>query len=357
MVGSMIEMGEAAKEPYCVGIDKLKFFLIPFVCFNTLGFPGQFGGRIQSLSGFVAPCFFILCGFLVLSRDTQRRREKLIRAIKRAGLLFLAMLVLFVLANILYCSLQNIPWVKIFTNKKSLFYFLILNVWPLPMGEPIWFIQSLLYAYIFLLLINKWFEKLWVRRILLIVCVAFMLVTGEFAGLLGLKFFGASYLPAGMVTRALPYLLIGSLLREKAEGLFMLPPFAYPFLSVVFLALAYGEFTMLANWGILVDASHSIFLGLTAIALACWGIIFPEASKDFIAIHGRLFSKWIYASFQIVALGLILFTAFFIPQSYGEIINMGGVIVYVICITIAVVISVIKFLIWLSKNKPELEDL
>ena len=355
MVGSMIEMGETAKEPYCVGIDKLKFFLIPFVCFNTLGFPGQFGGRIQSLSGFVAPCFFILCGFLVLLGDAQKRREKLVRAIKRAGVTFLALFVLFFLANVFYCSLQHIDWLKIFTSKRSLFFFLALNAWPLPMGEPIWFIQALLYAYVFLLLINKWFDKLWVRRGLLIVCVVFMLVTGEFAGLFGLKFFGIPYLPAGMVTRALPYLLIGGLLREKTEGLFFLPPFAYPLLSVFFVALSYGEFTMLAKWGILVDTSHSLCLGLTAIALACWGIVFPEASRDFIAFHGRPYSKWIYIFFQIVALGVILFAVFFMPQVAGEIVNMGGVIVYVICMIVALSISGIKFMIWCINNR-EAED-
>ena len=356
------------KQRYCVGIDKLKFFLIPFVCVNALGFPGSYGGFVQILAGFAAPCFFVLCGFLVMSRDGARRKGKLLRAAKRAGMTFLLMLGIYFATNLIYCSLQGSSWLAMIADGKNLIYFLALNEWPLPVGDAIWFIHALFYAYVFLLLINGWLDNVFVRRGLLVACVIIMLATGEFAGLLGMQagtigaqeaegtaglgthardafrllLMGRDYLPGSMMTRALPYLLIGGLLRERADDFFRVPPFVYPILSVMCLVASFTEFWFLSENGLLVDRSHNVFMGLAAIALACWAVASPEASLDYVAYHGRGYSKWIYVTFQLVDAAFIVFVSRCLPKGARDFMEFEGVAVFGICLFGAAALNAIK---------------
>ncbi|WP_139199771.1 hypothetical protein [Ruminococcus albus] len=47
-----------------------------------------------------------------------------------------------------------------------------------------------------------------------------MLLTGEFAGIIHFGILGYQYIPGNWLIRALPYLLLGKILREKSEMLF-----------------------------------------------------------------------------------------------------------------------------------------
>lgn len=354
---TVLEEEKKQKEKYCVGIDRLKFFLIPFACINALGlWSVPEGYYIEVVSGFAAPCFYIICGFLVLSRDKERRREKLFRGMKRAALLFLLMMFLYVPANILFYSLDGASWLQEIGSLKAVFNFVFLSDWPFFIGKTIWFIQALLYTYAFLLLINNWFEKALIRRVLLVLSILFMLITTEFAGALNIQLFGMTALPAGMLTRAMPYVLIGGLLRERVEKLFAILPVIFPILAGFFVALSLGEFSLLAMLGVFVDDSHCISLGLAAIALACWAIVTPEAEgEDLFSVNGRSFSKWIYVAFPLAQFGIDLLARLVAPNLLGDIYDPDGLIVYVFCLMVGICISFLTFRISYDKDQA-MED-
>ena len=92
-----------------------------------------------------------------------------------------------------------------------------------------------------------------------------MLPTGELAGVLGLRFLGVPYLPPNGLTRALPYMLLGGLMREKMEVWRKKKAWVYLIMVPLGLALTCGEFTLLSYLGRLYTLSHAVGLGLAVL--------------------------------------------------------------------------------------------
>ena len=332
---------EPIKEPLCIpAADGLKFWLMPFVCILCFGFPTRFGGNIAALSGFAPLCFFILCGFFALTED-EREQKKLKKRIIRAAITFLITLVLYGGVNIGYYLLTGTNAKALFAalfSRRSLFNFLVLCAWPFPMGQSIWFIQSLLYAYLILYVMNL-LKLQRFRGILLIVCVILMLLTGELAVVCRLSFFGAPYLPPNALTRALPYLLLGWLLRKNMDALRERKAWHYLLMVPLGLILAFGEFVLLARMGCLATTSHAIGLGLTAFGLCAWTLFFGPAEPGFFCLAGRSFARIIYVSCQLVAFLLIVPMSMVSPVIAGFVQYLGGLIVYPICFVLALVMD------------------
>lgn len=122
---------------------------MPFVCVLCFGFPTRYGGNVSALCGFAPLCFFILSGFFALNgKETERDRLRL--GVIRSGVMFAIMFGVCLAANVLYYLLTGAKLAALFsalTSKRVLFNFFVLCAWPFPMGESIWFVQSLLYAY------------------------------------------------------------------------------------------------------------------------------------------------------------------------------------------------------------------
>ena len=167
-------------------VDLVKFLLMPFVFFALLGFPvsGTIGDYISSISNFAALSFFTFCGFFTLAPNQETRMKKLTRAVKRAWLFFLILFVGYLLLNIAYLAYANALKFLIspgLLQVRTFFDFLVLNVWPLPMGNSIWFIQALAYSYLFFYLLEKFkLSKIYVP--LLVVLLVLMLLSGRADG-------------------------------------------------------------------------------------------------------------------------------------------------------------------------------
>lgn len=333
------------------GANALKFFLMPFMCFMLFGFPGAtVGGIVATMSRFVAQAFFILCGFFVLTQDREIRLGKMKRALKRSGLFFLALFIAYFAISAVYLSLSGVDWLPELLNKRVIFSFLVLNLWPLPVGNSIWFIQSLFYAYVILLILDK-LRLLRFYKLLLVLLIAFMLFSGEFAGIFRLNILGYYYIPGGFLTRALPYMLIGMLIREKQETFLRPKKGIYLILILVGFVLAYLENELLFRTNTLVYNGHLIGLGLVAIGLCCLALSLPMIGDSFAVAHGRSYTKRIYAICQPVAFLLSIGASYISAGAVEVAQEFLSILTYIVCFVLAYLIGLIKF----SRRAPIIE--
>lgn len=333
--------------------DILKFLLMPFAFIVILGLPGKYGSYVSTYSNFVAQAFFILFGFFTLVPDKDRRGERIKKSLKRAFNLFAIMFLSYIVLNIFYLayfnSLQSLLS-EAFLRKRTLFNFLVLNVWPLPIGNSIWFIQSLTFAYLFFLISEKInLDKFYIP--ILIVLVIFMLATGEFAAFCGFPHFGYSYIPAGTVTRAIPYMLIGMVLRKNVDKLTKIPKFVHLLLFVIGLLAAIGEIKFLSHIGKLVYVGHTLGFGLMALSLCCFALAKPEVKTNFLTKHGMSHCRRMYALCQPVSFAVWIFTSLINPAFVETVRKFDSIISFIICLSIAFIVGLVKYVIMKEKQK------
>ncbi len=341
-----MEAEDLSQTTYIPAADALKFWLMPFVCILCFGFPTRFGGNVSALCGFAPLCFYILCGFFALTgaEDGQMNLKK---GIRRSILLFVILFAICLAVNVLYYFLTGLPVGTLFSallRKRILFNFFVLCVWPFQMGESICFIQSLFYAYVILFILNALhLQKL--RKLLFVLCVLLMILTGELAGLIRFRFLGYPCLPPDALTRALPYMLLGGIMREKEEQLWQKRGWIYLLMIPLGLVLAYGEFFLLSLTGLLITTSHAIGLGMTAFGLCAWVLLYtdPEMEPNYFCLTGRPFAKRIYLLSQPVAFLLIVPMSLFFPPGALIIQMLGGVIVYAVCQGLVLIFDMARF--------------
>ncbi|MBR4172784.1 MAG: hypothetical protein IKR46_00235 [Clostridia bacterium] len=339
-----IKISEFYDEGYHArGVDRLKFWLMPIAIFVIFGFPSYIGNNIKVLANFVAPAFYILCGFFVLCPGEKKRSAKIKRALNRSFKLFISLFVLYTVIDAVLLYSMGYKITEALT-KRMIFDFLVLNRWPvvLPIGASIWFIQSLLYAYIFFFIANE-IKLLRFCVPIFIVFYVIMLLTGEFAAVFGFPYFGYEFIPGGAVTRAIPYMLFGMLIRDNAERLLNFHAVIYIFLFVVGIALTCGELELLSKYDILIYYGHMIGLGVMAAAICMLALSDINAKKTFITDHGRSYGTRIYALCQPVYLGITLLLNIVVEQYVGYIIEYRSIIIFVICLVLSYVIGVFKF--------------
>ena len=342
------------KSLYMPSAELTKFLLMPFVCFWMFGFPDGLG-LVELLSGFAVPSFYVICGYFLL-KDQKDRSDKLKRAIIRYGLFFAVLLVFYTLFNFLNPMTRAEININAFRGKRGWFEFLVLNVWPLPIGNSIWFIQSLFVSSVILYFADK-FKLMRFYKIVMAVLFVFMLLTGEFAGFIGFNLLGYAYLPGGVLTRALPYMLLGLFLRERSILLRKIPFWVYLVVFVIGGALTVGEYYLLFVFDKLVSIGHMFGYALMAVAVIGFMVKGEWMPFNHVSRFGGFIAKIIYAlHFPVYSL-LLLCVLMFMPK-YLEIFNAyTGIIVYVICLLIGIlaafILGTIMYIIKEKKNMIE----
>ncbi len=337
-------------------VNATRLFLMPFVFIALLGIPipGILGNYIRAISNFAALSFFVYCGFFTLVENPEKRMRKLARGAKRSAWLFLIMLVSYLALNIAY--LAYIGGLRFlispeFLRVRTVFEFLFLNVWQFPVGNSIWFIQSLTYAYLIFLFMEKFnLFKPYIYLPLLGVLLVFMLLSGEFAGVVGISYFGYSYIPGGFLTKALPFMLIGMLLRKYVDQLSRIPRFVYIITFVAGILLSVGELLLLATFNKLVYTGNTIGYAVMAISFCCFAIVGPEAKQSFFASHGRSYSRRMYALCQPVSLLVWFIFNLVDPQMLSAMMQLNSIICFVVCLGLAFLIGLIKLNITLKRE-------
>lgn len=324
---------------YVHSAELIKFLLIPFVCFWVYGFPDGLG-LVELLSGFAIPTFYLLSGYFSLSGEEEERGERLKRNIVRNAVFFGLLFVLYVAINLLVPVFRNEISLNMFISKRMWFNFLVLNFWPFTVGDSIWFIQALLYANIILYFANK-FHLLKFYKLFLIVLVVVMLLTGELAGVIGFNLFGYGYIPGNFLTRALPYLLLGMLLREKYDLLKKFPFWVYLIMFVLGGGLVFGEYFLLFKIGKLVYISHLFGYMVMAVAVCGLMIALDNMPINFVSYYGGRCAKIVYAIHNPMFYLIYLMVIINNPEHIDIYLLLGGCIVYVASLIISIIISLI----------------
>ncbi|MBR4495307.1 MAG: hypothetical protein IKP14_11430, partial [Clostridiales bacterium] len=118
----------------------LRFVLMLFVGFWAFGCPEP-TGIVTVLSGFATPCFFILSGYFILVDDREHRLHKLKRKLIRGTSCMVFVFVLYAIINLGVFFLSHMT---LAVGKRMIFNFVVLNLWPCPIGDNFWFIQAML---------------------------------------------------------------------------------------------------------------------------------------------------------------------------------------------------------------------
>ena len=324
---------------YVQSAELIKFLLIPFVCFWIYGFPDGIG-LVELLSGFAVPAFFVLSGYFTLAGDEKERGERLKRTIIRDAIFFGILFFIYIAINLLVPLFRNDLSISMLLNKRLWFSFLVLNFWPLNVGESIWFIQSLLYANIILYFANK-LHLLRFYKMFLVILVIVMLLSGELAGVIGFSFLGYAYIPGGFLTRALPYLLLGMLLQEKYDSLKKIPFWVYLIIFVLGGGLVVGEYYLLFKIGKLVYISHMFGYMVMSIAVCGLMIAWDNMPINPISYYGGRCAKIVYAIHNPLFFFIYLMVIINNPDHVDSFLLFAGCIVYVASLIISIIISLI----------------
>ena len=322
------------------GAAFLRLILMAFVCFWNFGFPEP-TGILFAISGFAIPCFYILSGYFILPNDKMQCTEKTKRKIKRSLFCFVFLLVLYLSINILIFGIRSL---SVTASKRALFNFLMLNLWPLSIGSNIWFIQAMLLAYAVIYIAAK-LNLLRFYKAALILLFLFMLLSGEFAGLIRFHILGYSYIPGNWITRALPYVLLGKFLREKEEQILRIASWKYIVLWIVGAGLAVTEIIILAKTGFLVYEGHMIGYGIMAFSACGLALSKPLCRETrtaaFITHFDPLLSGIIYILMDPIyyIIGLVLGN-----ENISILSRFGGLAAFAVSILLALILKNNKLL-------------
>ncbi len=335
---------------YRPSIKMLRIILMFFMCINLLGFPTAVGGYVQTICGFVPLAFFILSGYLVL-RESENRSKRIVRAIKRCAIVFAALAVVYFAINFFYYQALGTNIFSAFASKRLWFNFVVLNVWPFDIGGAIWYVQALLYAYIIIYFLDKW-NLLKFDWLIAVVLIVFTVVTGELAGFIRWEFLGYTYVPGNFLTRAMPYVLLGSFIHRKMERLATVWRLWYLCGVFVGIALTVGEILPLGYLDVPGYYGHLIGMGVTAVSVCMLAFqdYFPEPGFEAILDMPRQCINCIYYLCQPVSVGISLLLSAAGKELFAMSVGFMGVITFIVCLFLAWLISRIGLLFLMRKE-------
>ena len=319
---------------YLPGLDRVRLLLMLFMCINLVGSQSGFGGLMKTVCGFVPPAFFMLSGYLVL-RESEHRSERIGRAIKRSAIVFGIMAVVYFLLNLIFYRLLGVRIVSAFSSKRFWFNFLVMNVWQFDIGGAIWYVQALLYAYIIIYFLDKWklLKYDWLFAAVLLVITV---VTGELSGLIRWNWHGYTYIPGNFLTRALPYILLGSMVSRKKAKLLRMSSVFYGVGIVVGIVLIFAEALLLAAAEVPGYYGHLIGMGVIAFCV-CILTVKNEKVRGFERLFGL--SRWhinsIYYLCQPVSLLLVTLLSAAGANVMGEGSGYVAVATFLVCLGLA----------------------
>jgi len=337
----------------CTGY--LRIILMLFICIWAFDCPDP-SGIVRTLSGFAIPAFFILSGYYVLDNKRTVRLEKTLRKIKRTALCFAIVFLFYLAINVSFMLLFHMT---IEITKRKVFEFVVLNLWPLLVGDNIWFIQAMLYAYIVIFVLDK-LKLLRFYKIFLVVLILIMLLTGELAGAMRFNIFGYHYISGNWLTRALPYILIGRLLREKKKSLMKTQFWKYLIAFFVGGGLVFLEIMVLGMIGVLNYKGHLIGFGVMAVAVCGLAISIPIGKGNRVIHFDSAISGIVYVFMNPVYCLLV----FFLGNQYLDFLRMmGGLSAFLISFLFALILcgtplARLMFTTWDMRlaNAVELDD-
>ncbi len=329
------------EEYYRASIDRLRIILMAFMSIDLFGFPTKFGRYVQIISCFAPIAFFILSGYLVLRPD-KNRSARIVRTIKRTAVTFGVLAVVYFGLSFLYYRQQGIDVMPLLENKRLWFEFLVMNVWPFKIGSAIWYVQSLLYAYIILYFLDKW-NLLRFDLPIALLLILLTVFTGELCGVFPWSIAGYSYIPGNFLTRALPYVLLGGYYHRNVEQYSDSHWARYVCGGVIGVVLAVFEILLLGSQGVPGYYGHLIGMPLIAVSLCKPAFL---SSSDQVGVERFFYDprrniNWIYYLCQPVGVFITLTMSEMGNHILEDLGGLVGIFTFAVCFCIALLISAI----------------
>ena len=254
-------------------VKKMRLFLIILGILYTYGIHPALGDLSGVILGFAIPALYMISGCLVL-RDSPNIEKRILRTIGRTAICFAILFAVYFALSLIVSWETTVATV---CSRAFWINFLIFNVWTLPVGSTIWFVQALLYAYIIIYVIYK-LKLLRFDIIIAALCLAVTLLTGELASVVGFYFRGRTYIGGNFFTRALPYILIGCFIYRKRDFFGTLKMKYYVLTAGAGAALIAAEYIVLEATGYKYYVGHLLGMGLVAAAV-CMFCLFVEGME------------------------------------------------------------------------------
>ena len=322
------------------GFERLRIILMFFMCIDLFGLPTTAGELIRTMCGFVPIAFFILSGYLVL-RDDDDRPARILRGIKRTAIVFGVLFVVYFVMNYFYYRQQGANILPVFSEWRFWFNFLVMNVWQFEIGNAIWYVQALLYAYIIIYFLDKW-KLLKYDRLIAAVLLLITVLTGEFAGIFKWNVAGYTYLPGNFLTRALPYVLLGAFLHRKMKTFGAVRRLWYRLAIVGGIILTIIEPIILGTAG--VPGYYGHLLGYGVVAVSVCMLAFKDNKESGFESTLKM-SRWhtncIYYFCQPVSFLVALIMSRLDKEIIANLIGFVGIIVFIISFGLAWLVAYI----------------
>lgn len=267
-----------SKNPYNKSLDFL--CLISLICtiVSVNGLPLPYFGFAAPVFNFGQCVIFAVAGYVLLD-DKRDLKAEIIRWSKFFGIVLAAYSVL---AGGYLWLLYGSPF--LYCTKRGIFNFVVLNYWGPSLGAYIWMIQSVLYCLIICHFTRKLKSFDW------LFCILTFLIgiaVGEGSGLLRFNILGYTTFPGNFLTKTMPYMLLGRILRRKETYLRLVNRleyigiFAAGILVCVIELLGLSYFGKLSYYGHLVGFIPMVY---ASIALTAAYPILKEDTLDFLRI-------------------------------------------------------------------------
>ena len=332
----------ANKSEYRNSVQKLRLLLMFFLCIDLFGLPTLYGAFAQATCRFAPLTFFILSGYFVL-RNSENRSARILRTIKRSAIVFGILIPVFLIINFAYYRINGMDFFAPFLSWHAWVDFLVFNLWPFDIGTAIWYVQAYLYAYIILYFIEKK-DLLQYDWMIVIACLVLTVLTGELTGLLKFDVLGYEYFPGNFVTRALPYILIGGLIRRKYKLLDRIPIQWYAVFCFVGTALVVAEIYALSIAEAVGYYGHLVGMGVIAVS-ACMLALKDDREPTKFERKFRLSRRdtaiFYYCS-QPVAYGLAILLKLSLPRYFDDLASLIGLATFVVCFVIMLPVAFIR---------------
>ena len=308
-------------------IDVMRIVMAFLVVAIHFPFDGKAGNVFITYGKTAVPFFLVICGYFLYREDSKEMMKRLLKQTKRIFIFFVASNVFYAGFYAIYLKMTTGSYngMKTCFTRKAIMDFLLYNF--SPFSEHLWYLGSLLYALLILLLLNK-------CKALKVAMFAGPLLVAAYVVLSHLGI-GESYQLRNALLVGLGYTMMGMLIRRFEKKILDHKATA-PILWIIFLICCATAIVELNHYkqGVAVPFISCEIL-VYVIALLC--LKYPDFGKD-------TFAEWLgrECSLPVYILHIAVMYSMVMTKNDGFFGRYGAVTVFVVTTVIAALYKSIK---------------
>ena len=320
-------------------VDFFKILLLACVTISTYTMSGLSSTPVLPILSFASGAFFLIYGYFVL-RDDEDFSTRVKQSIRNAAIAFAICMVVY-FALVCGSFLLTGDNLSALFRKRSIFEFIVLNIWQPYLGGNIWIVQSVLYSLIIFYILNKW-KLLKYDMILMIVLFVIAILIGEAARLVNFHLLGYYYISGNFFTRAMPYMLLGRILyRARMHRTFRrIKSWMWAALFFVGIAMALIEIFSLMSAGKLAYVNHMI--GFILMSISSFMFFLTTKHKFRFGKYYDAIGKAGFYIYSVIAQVLYLILVFVFPDHAGSLAAYLGVFTLIVTLLLSVIYARMK---------------